>query len=317
MKEKTILDLIGHTPMLKLRKLAEKVPASVYVKLEYFNPSGSLKDRIALRMIEDAEKKGQLKPGGTILESSTGNTGIALSFVGTLKGYKVIIYETTPGKIGEEKRKIMRGYGAEVRSLPPEELQKMREKSVSGAEVERPGRVKCLELERQNPTYWWARQFSNPANVLAHHQTGKEILEQLNGKVDIFIASIGTGGTLKGVAEVLKKANPKTRVVGVYPAGSKVPIVPGQPYPRSETDGGIIAEMVMVPNLIDAIVPLTDEEAVEMTHQLWKEGIFAGVSSGANVAVALREAQKYPGSHIATVLCDSADRYFTEEHYVT
>jgi cysteine synthase len=317
MKEKTILDLIGHTPMLKLRKLAEKVPASVYVKLEYFNPSGSLKDRIALRMIEDAEKKGQLKPGGTILESSTGNTGIALSFVGTLKGYKVIIYETTPGKIGEEKRKIMRGYGAEVRSLPPEELQKMREKSVSGAEVERPGRVKCLELERQNPTYWWARQFSNPANVLAHHQTGKEILEQLNGKVDIFIASIGTGGTLKGVAEVLKKANPKTRVVGVYPAGSKVPIVPGQPYPRSETDGGIIAEMVMAPNLIDAIVPLTDEEAVEMTHQLWKEGIFAGVSSGANVAVALREAQKYPGSHIATVLCDSADRYFTEEHYVT
>ena len=317
MREKSILDLIGHTPMLKLGRLAEKAPAKVYVKLEYLNPSGSLKDRIAMKMIGDAEKQGRLKPGDTILESSTGNTGIALSFVGSLKGYKVIIYETTPGKIGEEKRKIMRGYGAEVRSLPPEELQKMREKSVSGAEVERPGRAKCLELERENPTYWWARQFSNPANVLAHHDTAKEILEQLNGKVDLFIASIGTGGTLKGVAEVLKKANPKAKIIGVYPASSKVPIVPGQPYPKSETDGGIIADMVIVPKLIDEVVRVTDEEAVAMTHNLWKEGIFAGVSSGANVLVALREAQKHPGLNITTVLCDSADRYFTEEHYVT
>lgn len=317
MKPKSILDLIGLTPMLKLGKLAEKAPAHIYAKLEYFNPSGSLKDRIALKMIQVAEKQGKLKPGYTILESSTGNTGIALSFVGSVKGYRVIIYETTPGKIGEEKRKIMRGYGAEVRSLPPEGLEKMREKSVSGAEVERPGRVKCLELERENPTYWWARQFSNPANVLAHNETGREILEQLNGKIDLFIASIGTGGTLKGVAEVLKKANPKTRIVGVYPASSKIPIAPGQPYPKSETDGGIIADMVMVPKLIDEVVPVSNEEAVAITHQLWKEGIFAGVSSGANVLVALREAKKYRGSNIATVFCDSADRYFTEEHYVT
>ncbi|MCX5909022.1 MAG: cysteine synthase family protein, partial [Deltaproteobacteria bacterium] len=185
---------------------------------------GSIKDRIARRMIEDAEQKGILKPGYTILESSTGNTGIALSFVGAVKGYRVIIYETTPGKIGAEKRKIMRGYGAEVRSLPPEELEKMRERSVSGAEVERPGRVKCLELERENPKFWWARQFSNPANIIAHHDTGREILEQLDGKVDVFVASIGTGGTLQGIAEVLKKANPRVRVVGVYPAASTIPI---------------------------------------------------------------------------------------------
>ena len=308
MKANSILELIGHTPMFKLPRLGEKVRANVYVKPEYVNPSGSIKDRIARRMIEDAEQKGILKPGYTILESSTGNTGIALSFVGAVKGYRVIIYETTPGKIGAEKRKIMRGYGAEIRSLPPEELEKMRERSVSGAEVERPGRVKCLELERENPKFWWARQFSNPANIIAHHDTGREILEQLDGKVDVFVASIGTGGTLQGIAEVLKKANPRVRVVGVYPAASTIPIIPGQPYPQSETDGGIIADMVMAPSLIAEVVRLSDEDAVAMTHKIWQQGLFAGVSSGANIMVALREAEKLP---------DSADRYFTEEHYVT
>lgn len=317
MHPKSVLDVIGHTPLVKLGRLAENVQANCFVKLEYLNPSGSLKDRIALKMIQEAEEKGHLKPGYTILESSTGNTGIALSFVGSLKGYKVIIYETTPGKIGAEKRKIMRDYGAEVHSLPPEELERMREKSVAGAEVERPGRLKCLELERAHPTFWWARQFSNPANVLAHHETGKEVLEQTKGKVDVFVASVGTGGTLKGVAEALKEVNPKVRIVGIQPASSKIFMVPGQPYPRSETDGGIIAEMLSTENLIDEVVRVSDEEAVNMTHQLWREGFFAGVSSGANVLVALREGKKSAGANIVTVLPDSADRYFTEEHYVT
>jgi len=317
MAEKSILDTIGHTPLVKLRsRLAGDDKSPIWVKMEYVNPSGSLKDRIALKMIGDAEGKGLLKPGATILESSTGNTGIALSFVGVQKGYKVVIYETTPGKIGEEKRKIMRGYGADVRSLPPEELQKMRERSVAGAEVELPGRQMCLELEKSHSDYWWARQFSNPANVLAHHQTALEILEQTKGKVETFIASIGTGGTLMGVAEILKKENPRTRVIGLYPASSKTPIVPGRPYPQSEISGGIIAEMLQR-NLVDAVIPIGDEEAVEMTHRLWKEGFFAGVSSGANVLVALREAREGRGDNIVTVLCDSADRYFTEEHYVT
>jgi cysteine synthase A len=317
MKTKSILDTIGHTPLIKVDRLGEGVKAKLFVKPEYMNPSGSIKDRIALKMIEEAEEKGWLKPGYTILESSTGNTGIALSFVGCLKGYQVVIFETTPGKIGEEKRKIMRGYGAEVRSLPPEDLAKMKEKSVAGAEVEKPGRQMCLNLEKAHTNHWWARQFSNPANVQAQRDTGMEILEQTEGKVDIFIASIGTGGTLAGVAEVLKRENPRVRVVGVQPASSQKKIVPGQPYPRSEVDGGIIAEMVQVPNLVDEVVMIGDSEAVNMTHRLRKEGFFAGVSSGANVLVALREAEKHEGANIVTVLCDSADRYFTEEHYVT
>lgn len=317
MKTKSILDTIGHTPLIKVDRLGEGVKAKLFVKPEYMNPSGSIKDRIALKMIEEAEEKGWLKPGYTILESSTGNTGIALSFVGCLKGYQVVIFETTPGKIGEEKRKIMRGYGAEVRSLPPEDLAKMKEKSVAGAEVEKPGRQMCLNLEKAHTNHWWARQFSNPANVQAQRDTGMEILEQTEGKVDIFIASIGTGGTLAGVAEVLKRENPRVRVVGVQPASSQKKIVPGQPYPQSEVDGGIIAEMVQVPNLVDEVVMVGDSEAVNMTHRLRKEGFFAGVSSGANVLVALREAEKHEGANIVTVLCDSADRYFTEEHYVT
>lgn len=317
MKTKGILDTIGHTPLIQVDQLAKGVKVNLFVKPEYMNPSGSIKDRIAFKMIEQAEERGWLKPGFTILESSTGNTGIALSFVGCLKGYRVVIYETTPGKIGEEKRKIMRGYGAEVRSLPPEDLAKMKEKSVAGAEVEKPGRQMCLNLEKAHSDHWWARQFSNPANVQAQQETGTEILEQTGGKVDIFIASIGTGGTLAGVAEVLKRENPRVRVVGVQPASSQKKIVPGQPYPQSEVDGGIIAEMVQVPNLVDEVVMVGDSEAVNMTHRLRKEGFFAGVSSGANVLVALREAEKYEGANIVTVLCDSADRYFTEEHYVT
>jgi cysteine synthase A len=317
MKAKSILDTIGHTPLVKVNRLTEEIKANLFVKPEYMNPSGSIKDRIALRMIADAEEKGWLKPGYTILESSTGNTGIALSFVGCLKGYRVVIFETTPGKIGEEKRKIMSQYGAEVRSLPPEDLAKMKEKSVAGAEVEKPGRQMCLKLEKEKSGHWWARQFSNPANVQAQRDTGVEILEQSGGKVDIFIASIGTGGTLAGVAEALKKENPRVRVVGVQPASSQKKIIPGKPYPQSEVDGGIIAEMVKIPNLIDEVVMVGDQEAVNMTHRLRKEGLFAGVSSGANVLVALREAAKYEGANIVTVLCDSADRYFTEEHYVT
>ncbi len=317
MKRKSIFDMIGHTPLVKLEGLTEGIAANVFVKPEYVNPSGSLKDRIALRMIEDAEEKGLLKPGHSILESSTGNTGIALSFVGCLKGYNVIIYETTPGKIGAEKRKIMRSYGADVRSLPPEELERMREKSVAGAEVEKPGRQMCLELEKAHSDYWWARQFSNPANVLAHHETGREILEQTDGKVDVFIASIGTGGTLKGIAEVLKQANPLVRVVGIQPASSRIIMTPGVPYARSEVDGGIVAEMLEAKGLIDDVVRITDEEAVTMTRRLWRAGFFAGVSSGANVLVALREGKKFPGGDVVTLLPDSADRYFTEEHYVT
>jgi cysteine synthase A len=313
-----VLELIGNTPMIELSRVTEGLGSRVLVKLEYLNPSGSIKDRVALSMIEGAEKEGKLSPGYTIVESSTGNTGTSLAFVGAMKGYSVQIFETTPGKMGVEKRKLMESYGAEVKSLSPQDLESL-EGGVAGAEVELPGRVLCLELERTNKKVWWARQFSNPYNVLAHHNTGTEILEQTDGNVDAYVASIGTGGTLMGVAQVLKREISDVKVVGIQPSSSKKKMIPGEPYPRSEIEGGIVADMLEEHGLIDEIVQLSDVEAVNMAHRLWKEeGIFAGISSGANVHVAIETAKKLGrGNTIVAVLHDSGDRYLTEEHYVT
>lgn len=314
-----ILELIGNTPMVRLNRVTKGMDSEVLVKLEYLNPSGSIKDRIALEMINEAEKTGKLAPGGTIVESSTGNTGVALSFVGTLKGYKVEIYETIPGQVGNEKIKIMRNLGAKVKVMTPEDLEWLKEKSVAGAEIELPGRQICLDLEKNDSKVWWARQFSNLYNVKAHNKTGKEILDQTDGKVDVFVASIGTGGTLMGVAEVLKEELPDIKIIGIQPASSKESMIPGTSYPRSEIKGGIVSDMLERHDFIDEIVRVTDEEAVNMTHRLWKEeGLYAGVSSGANVYVAMKEAKKLGKDKIAvTILPDSIDRYFTEEHYVT
>jgi cysteine synthase A len=312
------LDLIGKTPLIRLRKVASGIKANVLAKCEFRNPSGSIKDRIALRMINDAEKDGKLRPGYTIVEASTGNTGIALSFVGNLKGYKVQIFETIPGKIGKERVKIMENYGANVTLISREQLNEMHEDSVSGAEIELPGRIMCKELEQREQNVWWARQFSNPANVAAHNDTGQEILTQTDGNVDVFVAAIGTGGTLMGVAEVLKKKNPNTRIVGIQPASSRIPIAIGKSYPKSDTSGGIITEM-LEKELIDTIVSVHDEDAVKMAHRLWKEeGIFAGISSGANVSVSVREARKLgEGKNVVTIFPDHGDRYLSEEHFVT
>lgn len=312
------MSLIGKTPVVQLRKVTEGIEANVAVKLEYLNPTGSVKDRIALRMIEQAESDGTLKPGFTIVESSTGNTGIALSFVGRMKGYRVEIYETMPGKMAEEKVKIMKSYGAEVKLITPKDLKDLAEKSVAGAEVELPGRKICLDLERKRSDVWWARQFSNPQNVKAQNETGQEIISQV-GRVDAFTAAIGTGGTLMGISEVLRKEAHDVRIVGIQPANSKSEMIPGKPYPRSDIEGGIISEMLEKPHLIDEIVRVSDAEAIEMTHRLRREeGLFAGVSSGANVLVALREAKKLgKGKTVVTILPDSGDRYLTEEHFVT
>jgi cysteine synthase len=315
---KNILSMIGNTPLIKLQKVSPVIHANVFAKCEFRNPSGSIKDRIALEMIECAEKENKLKPGSTIVEASTGNTGIALSFVGNIKGYKVRIFETIPGKMSEERVKIMKSFGAEVTLISPDVLGKITEDSVSGAEVELPGRLICKELEEKQPDVWWARQFSNPANVTAHHKTGKEIIDQVDGKIDAFIAAIGTGGTLMGIAEILKKENPKTKVIGIQPASSKIPIEIGKEYPSSEIMGGIITEMLKK-QLVDSIVTVGDEKAVEMTHKMWrKEGVFCGVSSGANVLVAINEAQKLGRSkNVVTILPDHGDRYLSEEHFIT
>ena len=313
----SVLRLIGDTPLVKLNKVASGLDAEVWVKAEYLNPTGSIKDRVALRMIEDAERQGVLKPGYTVVESSTGNTGTSLSFVGGLKGYRVVIYETTPGRMGDEKKRLMEGYGAEVKTVSPGDYEGMG--GVPGAEVELPGRHICLELEKSDPTVWWARQFANPSGVEAQMETGREILEQTGGRVDAFVASIGTGGTLMGVAQVLKGHSEKVKIVGAIPAGSKREMKPGKPYPVSEVEGGIIADIVMTPGLVDDIVQVTDGEAVEMTMRLWREeGVFAGVSSGANVVAAIRLAKELDrGQRVVAVMHDSGDRYLTTRHYVT
>ena len=315
----SVLELIGNTPMVRLNKIGAPVESDILVKLEYLNPSGSLKDRIAITMIEEAEKEGKLKPGDTIVESSTGNTGLGLSAIGTLKGYNVVIYETMPGKAGAEKSKMMENIGAKVRLMEPEDIKGLAERSIYGAEVELPGRQLCLDEEKANPDIWWARQFSNEYNVKAHHSTAEEILEQTDGKVDCFVASIGTGGTLAGVAEVLKRRLPDVRIIGIQPASSKDVLSPGMDFPATEIKGGIISEMLKKEGLIDDVVRVTDDQARNMAHRLWKEeGLYAGVSSGANVYVALEEAKKtQERKSIVTVLCDSMNRYLTEERYVT
>jgi cysteine synthase A len=313
----TILDAIGNTPLVKLQKLAPKGGADIFVKAEYFNPSGSYKDRIAVEMIRTAEKEGKLKPGYTIVEASTGNTGTALSFVGTRLGYNVEIY--MPEGMTRERIKIMESYGAKVHEMKIEGLDA--KGSVAGAEVEFIPRKKCLDLERSNPKIWWARQFSNPANWRAHLVTGSEILEQMNSKVDAFVASIGVGGTLYGVAKAIKAKVPKCRVIGLEPASARYAISDGITSPpgvSKDISGGIIEEM-MESGLIDEVVKVTNEDAIATSDRLVKEeGLFCGISAGANVYHSIKVAEKLgKGKRVATVLPDHRDRYLSEKKYTT
>lgn len=317
----SVLELIGNTPMVRLNRIGKGLGSEILVKLEYMNPSGSLKDRIAVEMIDRAAASGELKPGATIIESSTGNTGFALSSIGHLKGYNVTIYETMPGKAGAEKSKMMKNVGAEVRLMEPEDIEHLKERSIAGAEVELPGRQLCLEDEKANPgKVWWARQFSNEDNCRAHHVTAREILEQTDGKLDVFVQSIGTGGSVAGIAEVLKKEVPNVKIIGIQPASSKEPWFPGMDFPSTPIKGGIVSRMLKEKGLLDELVRITDEEARQMTHRLWlEEGLYCGVSSGANVHFALEEIKKAKGRklRVVTLLCDHMNRYLTEERYVT
>ena len=311
----SVLELIGNTPMFKLGKVALR-GVSVFVKAEYMNPSGSLKDRIALMMIRDAEARGDLKPGYTIIEASTGNTGTALSFVGTQLGYKVEIY--MPEGMGPERVRIMESYGAKVHQL---KLRGSSEGSVAGAEVEIDTRIKCLEVERSSPRTWWARQFSNPSNTKAHLRTGEEIFEQLDGKVDAFVASIGVGGTLYGVAQALRKRIPGVLIVGAEPASAKYPLSEGYtrvPGTSDDVCGGIIEEMLNS-GIVDRVEKVGNEQAIAMSDRLVREeGLFCGISSGANVYLALKVAKQLgPGKNVVTVLPDHRDRYLSEKKYTT
>ena len=316
MKVNSILELIGNTPLVKLNKVVEPDSADVHVKPEYLNPSGSLKDRIAVEMIRDAEENGLLRPGYTIIEASTGNTGTALSFVGTQLGYNVEIY--MPEGMTQERIRIMENYGAKVHELP---LESGSEGSIAGAEVEIDTRIKCLEVETNSDNVWWARQFSNPANTRAHVKTGREIIDQLGEKVDVFVASIGVGGTLYGVAKALIEVYPDIEIVGLEPASARYALSEGftrVPGTADEVCGGIIEEM-MLSGILNRIVKVTNDDAISMSDRLVKEeGLFCGISSGANAYMAAKIAKELgPSKNVVTVLPDHRDRYLSEKKYTT
>lgn len=315
----SILDLIGNTPLVRLNTVTEGLDGEVLAKLEYLNPSGSIKDRMALFMIENAEKRGDLRPGYTIVEASTGNTGIALSFVAAVKGYPLTVYMPKAVASAERKR-MMESYGARIELVGTEDLDSSLDPSVHGGVIEIVPRQKCREVEAANPHIWWARQFSNPDNVAAHRETtGREILEQTGGQLDAFVASIGTGGTLLGVAQAVKPVCPLAQMIAVEPAGAPW-IGRGKeaiPFIEGITDGLLFE--ILDGGVAEKIVWVSDEDAVNMARRLAREeGLFCGMSGGANVFAALQVAERLgKGKTVVAILTDSRDRYLTTERYIT
>ncbi len=299
----SILDLIGNTPMVRLKQVVDKNMATIYAKLEMFNPGGSVKDRIALNMVEQAEKKGLLKHGSVIVEPTSGNTGIGLAIVGRVKGYKVIL--AMPDGTTQERIQILESFGAEVILTPAKD-------GMLGA-VE-----KAREIVSNESNAFMPQQFMNPDNPAAHRKTtAKEILKDTDGHIDGFVAGVGTGGTLTGVSEVLKKHNPKLRVIAVEPKTSAV-LSGGKPGPHMiQGIGAGFVPDVLDRKLIDEIVTVDDQEAYHMAKRLSKEeGIFAGISCGAACVGALKLAKQLgPGKTIVVIFPDSGERYLSMEPY--
>ena len=297
--------LIGNTPLVQLNQLTQGLPARVAVKLEFFNPAGSVKDRIAIAMVEDAEKAGKIKAGSTIVEATSGNTGIGLAMVCAAKGYKLVI--VMPESMSKERRMLLRAYGAELILTPAAE-------GMNGAIA------KAEELVKNHPdTHFMPRQFDNPANPEIHRQTtAEEIWRDTDGKVDIFLAGVGTGGTLTGVGEVLKARNPNVQIYAVEPANS--PVLSG-----GEKGAHVIQRLGagFVPSILNtsvygSVITVTNEDALATARALAeKEGILAGISSGAAAWAALELAKKpeNAGKLIVTVLPDFGERYLSTALY--
>ncbi|MEO0223765.1 MAG: cysteine synthase A [candidate division WOR-3 bacterium] len=300
-----VLELVYNTPMVKLNKIVEKDMAEIYAKLESFNPGGSVKDRIALSMIEEAEKKGLLKPGGTVIEPTSGNTGIGLAMVCAVKGYKCIL--TMPESMSLERIYILKSYGAEVVLTP----------AIEGMQ----GAIKkAEELHKKIKNSFMPQQFKNPANPEIHRRTtAQEILEATEGKLDAFVAGVGTGGTITGVGEILKKKNPNIKIVAVEPASSAVLSgkSPG-PHKIQGIGAGFIPE-VLNRKIIDEIITVEDDQAFHMAKRLAKEeGLFVGISSGAACFAAVKVGKDLgKGKRVVVVLPDTGERYFSIEQYFT
>ena len=292
--------LIGNTPLVKLNRVVENAPATIAAKCEFFNPCGSVKDRPGLAMIEAAEKAGLINTDTTIIEPTSGNTGIALAFVAAVKGYKVIL--TMPESMSLERRQLLKALGAHI-ELTPAHL------GMKGA-IE-----KAEELAKTMPHAFIPQQFNNAANPQTHRDTtAQEIWRDTDGKIDIFIAGVGTGGTITGVGEVLKANNPAIKIIAVEPQDSAV-LSGGQPGPHMIQ--GIGAGFVpnnLNKNVIDEVIQVTNDDAIQMGRRLAKEeGILSGISSGANVWAAIQVANRTEnkGKLIVTILCDFGERYLS------
>lgn len=317
-----ILDLVGNTPMVQLKNLTKDIDAEVYVKLEYLNPSGSIKDRVAMRMIRDAERAGLLKEGMELIESTTGNMGTALAFAGAACGYPVTLY-VPAGLVSEERMRIVKAYGAKIEEVNIEEVvtDDRFPQGIHGAIVERIPRLVCEKRENEDKNVWWCRQFANPSNEFAHRDTtGAEIVKQVDGDIDVFVAALGTGGTLLGVAEALKNAKSNAKIVAVEPKAHPT-IIDGKltlPDAEGTMSGGLLQEIVDR-QILDEVFLVSDEDAIGTAHQLAEqEGLFCGMSSGANVFVALQMAKKLgKGQKVVTILVDSRDRYLFTERFTT
>jgi cysteine synthase A len=298
-----MFEAIGRTPLVRLNNVTKGVKPQILGKIEYFSPTGSLKDRIFYRMITEAIKRDDLKPGMTIIESSTGNAGIACAFVGRMLDYPVVV--VMPAGMSEERKMIMRAYGAQIIETPGAE---------SDVDL-------CLEkveemMAAEPGKYWKAGQYTNPDNIEAHYTTtGPEIWEQTGGEVDIFVATQGTGGTLTGIGRYLRKTKPEVKLFAVEP--TEAPMLARREWGSHRIEGigdGFVPRNLDL-SMLDGIVLTTSDEAIEMGKRLaLEEGIFCGISSGSNVAAALKVAQRYPEARvIVTMINDTGQRYFSTE----
>ena len=297
-----LIELVGNTPILRLNNVEKtnNLTGEIYAKLEKYNPAGSVKDRAALEIIEDAERRGILKPGATIIEPTSGNTGIGLAFIARLKGYKVIL--TMPSSMSEERIKVLKAYGAEV--------------VLTDAALGMQGSLdKADEILKQTPGAIIAGQFTNPANVNAHYKTtGPEIWEDMDGNIDVFIASVGTGGTLTGTAKYLKEKNKDIKIVAVEPAESPLISkgIAGQ-HGIQGIGANFIPE-ILDRNIIDEVYTVTTDEAYQSSREVaQKEGLLVGISSGSVIDAAKHYAKN--NKKVVIILPDSGERYLSTELY--